>query len=219
MKEYLQQHLQIALTLSLLALAIIGSVWLTHFNQSTLESLLNQKIAEKNAYLLNLAEITDRNGADEEVSAIIADCPRRTQYESLLVGLSSLSKKDIILAQSLSESCGSFYPERKALMVAKIEREFESYTDYVAFLKALDADKETHANQEMWKEFIALEKTRSSLLYEQSVLQKDIITLLISGSSQYSTEVVDLVRNAQEISELLTVHDHKIDALRANLMQ
>jgi hypothetical protein len=68
-----------------------------------------------------------------------------------------------------------------------------------------------------WRELVSLEKTRSTLLNDQEVIQSKIISLLISGSTIYSKDIIGLVHDASEIGQLLGVHDHKIDELRQTL--
>ena len=164
-----------------------------------------------------MATITDRTGADAIIENIVNGCARRSEYEGLLESLETLSKKDLISAQNLFESCGTFYAERKALMVAKLERELEAYVDFVALLSQFQNDVDINHQVLAWKDLVSLESTRSSLLSDQAHLQSKIITLLISGSLVSSKEVINLVRDAGEISELLSVHDHRIDELRASL--
>lgn len=217
MKEYIQQHIQISLHLIIIACTISFAAWVAHHNQTQAELAIASytEIQEKN--MLELASITDRNGADATVEKIILDCPRREEYESLLVKLGTLTKKDLLTVQNLYESCGTFYAERKALMVSKLEREFEIYDDFQKLQKSLGDNTSGSEHLEKWNELVNLEKMRSTLLTDQSAIQIHIITLLISGSTVYSKDVSSLVREANEIAELLAVNDHKIDELRSKL--
>jgi hypothetical protein len=217
MKKYIEENLIVAFTLTLIAAALIIGSLVAHYSQRRAESLLSERIQVEKSTLLNLATITDRNGADAIIENIVNDCSRRSEYEGLLESLETLSKKDLISAQNLFESCGTFYAERKALMVAKLERELEAYVDFVALLSQFQNDVDINHQVLAWKDLVSLESTRSSLLSDQAHLQSKIITLLISGSLVSSKEVINLVRDAGEISELLSVHDHRIDELRASL--
>lgn len=219
MKKFIENHLMISLSLILIAAALILGAWVADSNQTKVEEKIFEQIVAERNLMLQLATLTDHNGADEAISRIVSDCSRRTEYEELLISLESLSKKDLIAAQNLFESCGKYYTERKALMVAKLEREFEIHTTYVAILKELHDDKELDRQSDMWKDLITLEKDRSSFLSDQNHIQAKIISLLISGSTVSSKELVELIRDAGEINELLGVSDHKIDALRASLTQ
>ena len=218
MNEYMRQHSGIALQLVLFACAITLGAFVAHMNQQEVVRNLSLEIESAEKKLYDIASITDRNGADDAISAIIIDCPRREEYESLLIKLGTLSKKDLVSVQNLNESCGSFFAERKALMVAKLEREFESYETLITLLRAVDTDVAADFDLETWSRIVLLEKERSTLLTDQSKIQEDIITLLISGATlRTSPEVERLAQEALEISELLGVTDHKIDESRNSL--
>lgn len=217
MKKYIENHLLMTLTLGLVAGAIILGAWVADRNQQNAEQILFDRIQAEEKLMLTLATLTDHNGVDEAVENIVGDCTRREEYESLLVSLQTLSKKDLISAQNLFENCGSFYVERKALMVAKLDREFQAYADFVSLLREFREDSSSARTLKTWEELVSLEKNRSTLLRDQSQIQSQIITLLISGSTATSKDVVLLVREAGEMSELLGVVDHKIDELRKGL--
>ncbi len=211
------QHIQIAIQLLIIACAIVAGVWVAQSNKNDLATQIEGRLTTQVALLKDLAVVTDRNGADPAIATIISDCPRREEYESLLIKLGMLTKKDLVTMQSLFESCGSFYAERKALMVAKIERELDEYLSLIEFLEILDGQIPDSREIERWKEIVTLEKNRSELLTDQNIIQAEIITLLISGSTVQSKEVSTLVLEAQEIGELLSVSDQKIDVLRNDI--
>jgi len=218
MKDRIQNHAVIASVLLFFVVTILAGVWLVHFNQRELETSLRASLELKEKRLQELADITDRNGADEIVTKIIADCSRRPEFESLLVRLSELNGKELLTLQNLEDACGGFYAERKALMVSKLEQEFQNYSETVKFLLLLTSHDSVSYHVADWNALVTLEQERSDLLTEQRVLQKEIITALMQGSSVQSTRVQDLVHEAQEIAELLTVHDRQIDEKRDALM-
>lgn len=217
MRHSLTQHFQVAMHLGLIVIAILIGVYVSHESQEKVEESLLTLVNEKSAHLAELALITDRNGADEIAERIIADCTRREEYESYLIRLGSLSKQELVTMQNLFENCGSFYAERKALMVSRLAHEYESYAEYVALLAELRDVTVQKSNQEIFSEIVTLETERSTLLTEQAVIQEDIITHLISGKTAQSIEVTTLVQEAQQIAELLTVQDKRVDVLRASL--
>jgi len=214
MKEYLNNRLYTALVLLILAGAVVIGAVVSHYNQRDLEMVLRANLEEQRGYLYRLAVITDSNGADEAISRIVVDCPRRTEFESLLVALATLPKKDLVTLQTLFESCGSFYAERKALMVEKLERELESYMDLIALLKILTTNTVDIYEETVWSEIVSLEKERSMLLIDQLELQEKIISALISGATVSGKEVSTLVGEAQNVSNLLTVAGQRVDVLR-----
>lgn len=207
----------VSLQLFVLVCAVVLGVWVSHFKERTVERKITSYIASQEERLHELATITDRNGADEAIETIIADCPRRDEYESMLIALGTLSKKDLVTLQTLFDSCGNFYAERKALMVSKLERELESYRDYIELYGILRTPDAYTERLHIWDELVTLEKARSTLLTDQSILQAKILTLLISGSSVTGKEVSGHVSEARQIEELLGVQDHTIDELRASL--
>ncbi len=85
MRAYLTTHLTIALFAVILAAVILGSAWYIDETHKAIELRLTHNIEVTNAKLHELAIITDRNGADVLTDKIISDCPRRGEFEKLLV--------------------------------------------------------------------------------------------------------------------------------------
>jgi len=216
-KNFIENHLTMTLNLLVVGGSIMIGAWVADSNQKAIENKIRERITHEEEVILTLAKITDNNGADAVIESISSDCSRRTEYEALLMSLGTLSKKDLLLAQNLSESCGNFYVERKALMLSKLERELASYMEYVGLLEDLTHDSEQAEKTKNLTELISLEKTRSSLIGDQNVIQSKIISLLISGATVSSKDVVNLVVEARDISDLLEVGDLKIDEMRAKL--
>jgi hypothetical protein len=217
MRSYLTSHLIIALYAILIAILIAGSAWYVDHSQQAIEDRLHAELEETRATLADLAVVTDRNGADALTERIIVDCPRRTEFENLLNRLGTATKKELLNAQQLFESCGAFYSERKALMVAQLEREFAHYEETLSLLAELDDVATLETDLSKWKALIEAENKRSSFLTEQTNIQSEIITLLIEGTGT-QTRINELVRRAQSISESLSVTDAQIDEMRMGLM-
>ncbi len=217
MKENLQKHVVVSLILLGVALVFVGGTWFVHHNQRALEAQVRAMLEEELSYMRMLSEITDRNGADDITETIISDCPRRDEYEGLLNALATLNKRDLIAVQMLGESCGSFYAERKALMVSKLEREYTQYAKLLTLLSTLSERDIDLYHEKEWGEIVSLEKSRSTALRDQERVQNEIITALISGASVQSTQVTALTRDAQDIGELLVVYNQRIDEIRARV--
>lgn len=217
MRSYLTSHLVIALYAILIALLVAGSAWYVDRSQRAIEERLQAELQETRATLTDLAVVTDRNGADALTERIIVDCPRRAEFENLLNRLGTATQKELLSAQQLFESCGAFYAERKALMVAQLEREFAHYEETISLLREIDDVATLEADLVKWKALIEAENTRSSFLTEQTDIQSEIITLLIEGNGT-QTRINELVRRAQSISESLSVTDAQIDEMRVGLM-
>lgn len=219
MKQYMQTHIYITLTLLVLACSVALGAFVSNYNQRKIESILRTELHEQGKRLMTIAEITDRNGADEAIAEIITDCERRDEYESLLVKLGSLTKKDLILLQGLFEKCGNFDAEKKALMVAKFEREFEGYNNLLILLRTLTEKDITSYQEDVWKDIVSHEKLRGDLLRDLTTIQKEIISELISGSVVHSARVTALVEEAQNIGQLLIVYDRRIDEGRESIIK
>jgi hypothetical protein len=216
MRTYLTTHLLIALMAGVTAILVIFSSWYIHNTLRSLESKLVENVREAQMSLAQLAEMTDRNDGDALTNKIISDCPRRPEFEDLLNRLGSVSGKELLHAQQLFESCGSFYAERKALMVAELEREYEALDSSLSLLSDIRDLTPEEVSLQKWQNLIELERKRSDFLSEQTQIQADIIALLIQGKKQ--TELQELVRQAQNVGQSLSVTDAQIDELRLSLL-
>ena len=217
MKAYLSAHLTVAFHAIVVASIVTVASWYIHYNQRNVETELTRRIDDTHALIVELSHITDRNGADALTERIITDCPRRPEFESLLNGLNNATRKELLSAQQLFESCGSYYAERKALMVAQLEREYRMLDEDLILLSRLrDLTPQEIALRE-WKNLISLEGERSAFLSEQTTIQAKILEFLIQGNN--TTQVQELARQAQNVGESLTVTDAQIDVLRTKLMQ
>lgn len=219
MKAFLNTRILVSIHLLIVAAVVVVGAWSVYSAESDFRDAVTKNIERQVALLEFLAVETDRNGADEVVASIITDCPRRGQFEELLGRLATLNRQELITAQQLFESCGGYYAERKAIMVSRLEREYEVLEDNVALLSLLDEDHELVDSSAAWGELVAMERERSSLLAEQVLLQRDIINLLITGKNVLSSEMQVLTNRAQNVAELLSVTGTQIDAKRIELLK
>lgn len=211
----MQTHLKIAFALLTLALgAVLGAV-VAHERQSDVETAIRAQLVRQEVLMSSLAELTDRNGADTEIAAVITACQRRAEYESLLTNLGSLSKKDLVVLQNLYEECGYIEPTTKALMVGKLEREFRAFEELQGLLALLTTEDIIEYRRDVWEGIVSGEKMRSALLTDLGNIQEEIISALISGATVSSGNVQTLVNNAQDIGQRLIVYDRDIDKARA----
>ncbi len=217
MKNFLNMHLYIALNaIIFVGILLIGSWYIHHTNKQLTHSITTH-LTDAQSKLIELATLTDSNGANEFVRTIISDCPRRADFESYLSRLGTQNTRDLLITQQLFESCGAFYAERKALMVSEMEREYEKIMLDLTYLKELRDLRPEESSYRTWNELIRLERERSAFLTEQTELQEDIIRLLIEGNN--APVVNERVKQAQNIAESLTVTDAHIDALRSELIK
>ncbi len=216
MKNALQQHFSIAIHLVIIVAAICIGVFVSYSNTKEIVASVQAQIELHEKRIIELSEITDRNGADEETASIISDCPRREDYEGYLVRLASLNKQELIIMQNLFDACSPFYTEQKMLMVSKLAREFESYQTYITLLDTLTDTVAYTDTLSRFSTLVTIERERSALIVDQTKLQAQIITLLISGKSAYGAEVAKLLSEAQQVNELLSVLDHRADEIRTH---
>lgn len=209
--------LTILIALGLLAWGV--SYYVANTHQET-RLALAARIAEQETTLVTLAELTDRNGSDSIVSNIIKNCSTedRERFDELLNRLGSLRAAELQETETLFASCADVEANRKAIIVARMEREFSVYSDYVALHQTIDGRSESILYPiETWEQLIAFEKQRAALLSEQVQIQGVIITALQDGLPVGSKVISDSLTTAREVVESFTVLDLQIDELRATL--
>ena len=189
--------------------------------QAEYVSMMKVLIAQQETTLTSIAEVTDRNGADAVVAGIIQDCEfeDRKRFDELLSTLSTLQQSELIEIDNLFNACGDFYAQRKALMVARLEREYEVYRDYVDLLNVVDSKVEeiTYPTQK-WNDLVSLEMTRSELSLELVSIQKDIIDALLNKVKATSDEMKEKITQAQVVRDNLSLVGVKIDTLREDII-
>ncbi len=219
MRQYIETHIAIALTLIVLAASAGIGAFVADRNQKEAERSVRSLLERQEARMLALAETTDRNDADESVTPIIKDCERRSEFDSLLGNLGNLGKKDLLTTQNLFEACGNFEREQKALTVGKLEREFEVYRDLLVLLTTFTEDDLGGFHETQWEDIVEHEKLRSALLNDLTSIQGEIISELIQGSSVGGEAVSTLVAEAQDIGQRLIVYDRTIDEARRSISE
>lgn len=189
--------------------------------QEETKLLLTTRIAEQEKTLITLAELTDRNASDATVSSIIVDCSAedRGRFDELLNQLGSLGQSGLLEIETLFAACADVEANRKAIMVARLEREFGVYSDYVNLHQTLDGRSTTILfPTETWRQLIDFEKQRSELLSEQVQIQGDIIVALQDGLSPSSETIRERLTTARAVVESFSVLDVQIDELRTSLL-
>jgi cell division protein FtsL len=204
-----------------IAIALFAASLYMTFHTRELSNTLQLRISEQEKTLTALSEITDRNGADTVAEAIVRDCSsdNRGRFEELLNRLGTLTSTELSELDALFDGCASFFAERKALMVARLEREFEVYRSYVNLLSLVDQNRvQSSYSVEAWQDFVALEKQRRDLLQEQVTIQGEIISSLRSGPVMNDEIEAKLVRAAQINQEAAQLNG-QIDEARRELNQ
>jgi len=187
-----------------------------------LESRIQVMTSDQKALLTTIAETTARNGADQITESIVRDCTtsERSRFDTLLGRLNSgLSKSELSELSRLYDRCGTFYAERKSVMVARLSREIEVYESYVQQLKTV-SDKKTVASYsvERWKELAEAEKRQSNAFTNLAQLQGTIISLLNDGKSPTSKEVNDTLTKVKEQQQILAVANTEASEIRKSLL-
>ena len=189
--------------------------------QSEYVSATRLKIAEQETTLASLSELIGRDGAAEVVSAIIQDCSpaNRERFDTLLGRLSTLQGAELREVEQLFNACANFYPERKAVMTARFEREYEVYVDLIDILTRVEQDAPYLTYQtEAWGELVRLEKERSTLTTELVEVQGTIIRALLDGTPVASTQMQQLLAQGQEVKDALLFVSMQIDTLRTDIL-
>lgn len=188
----------------------------------TLEHTTKLLIEEQESVLSNIAVITSRNGADDTTEAIIKDCSvvERGRFDSLLSRLDAgLSTPELSELERLFGRCGSFFSERKSVMVARMAREFEIYQNYISQLEIITGGEMSDEYDLVnWQMLVDAEQQQSLLFSNLVQLQDQIITTLLSGSSPASAEIVAILREVQEVQEMLIVTNKQASTIRAELV-
>ncbi len=179
-------------------------------------------IQEQKTLLTSIAEITSRNGADELTERIIKDCSvsERVRFDELLASLDrGLARAQLSELERLFGRCGSFYAERKAIMVSRMLREYEVLEILVTQLSNLtgnDASVDYHLAE--WKELSDLEMKQSDLFSSLVTLQDKIISSLLSGNGASSEEIAKILQEVKTVQQTLAVTNSQAAAVRSQLM-
>ncbi len=180
------------------------------------------QIAEQEAILAAIAETTARNGADAVTESIVRDCNmnERSRFDTLLGSLDSgLPRAELIELERLFGRCGTFFSERKSVMVARLSREIEIFEDYVAHLSIItDSDLTAEYSVEQWKALAAEEQKQSELFGELVRLQDQIISSLLAGNTIDSAEMEDILLQVREVQETLIVANAQAGNIRSELV-
>lgn len=195
---------------------------LANFRFNAIEKNTREQIANQESVLVEIAVITARNGADAVTESIVHDCTinERVRFDALLSRLdSNLSNAELIELERLFGRCGSFYSERKSVMVSRLIREIEVYTNYVNQLSIiLNEDVGEEYSLLQWQN-LALEEQKNGDLFAKLVeLQDRIITTLLEGKSANSEEIEEILLEVNQTQQSLAVINTQISQIRSGLV-
>lgn len=190
----------------LLLFAYVGGSLISRDRLADLQSELSVQVSEQRALLITIAETTARNGADTATEKIITDCSisERTEFDALLDKLNNnLSKTELATLERLFGRCGSFYAERKSVMVARLEREVEVYENFVNQLEKIDPRDIEEYKVSEWKLLVEDEKIQSTEFSALVNYQDTIIKSLLEGKSSESGEILSVLKSVKESQQVL----------------
>ncbi|MCA9357230.1 hypothetical protein H6784_00515 [Candidatus Nomurabacteria bacterium] len=168
-----------------------------------LEIATKVRISDQEALLDKIAEITARNGADSVTESIIKDCSvtERIQFDTLLGHLNNgLDKTELVELERLFGRCGRFFSDRKSVMVSRLSREVEIYSDYVDQLSTITGHSQTTSFPVgEWEALAKAERKQAEYSVELVRLQDAIISTLLLGKNAESEEINEILKQVQEV--------------------
>jgi len=188
-----------------------------------LELVTRAQIAEQETTLVAIAEIVARNGADAVTESIVKDCTlaERTEFNALLGSLNSgLARSELVELERLFGRCGSFFAERKSVMVARLSREigvYESFIEQAATIAGRDVSGDFKLAG--WQTLSELETKQSDLFSELVQLQDEIIVALLTQEEGRATSLTDIQDRVTEVQENLTLANKQAATVREELFE
>ena len=222
LRSFIQKYHNVLLFLALAVLAYALVVVIVQQKLKDLNHEIQVQISQQQTLLTSIAETTARNGADATTEAIVRDCnsDERIQFDTLLDKLDKgLPPTELTTLELLFGRCGSFYPQRKSVMVARFSREVEVYASYVDQLKTVSNKNTVNSyHVDTWKN-LAQEEQKQSVLFAKLVsLQGSIIETLIAGKSPDSEEIRAVLKQVKETQTSLLQANQNAAEIRKALI-
>ena len=205
-----------------IAVAYVVIVAVVQEKLEDLSNLIELQISEQETLLSTIAETTARNGADTVTESIVRDCAisERDRFDTLLGSLDkNLSISELTELERLFGRCGTFYSERKSVMVTRLAREIEIYAAYVAQLEMITDENEVEKfNVALWQTLSDQEKKQSELFTKLVQLQDKIISTLLEGKSVDCSEIAAVLQDVKGTQESLMVANKQAAEARSILI-
>lgn len=205
--------------------AIVAYVLIVLIVKEKLEDLhtkIEGSLKDQQVLLATIAEATARNGADGVTETIVRDCSidERTDFDELLGKLDSgIATSELTTLERLFARCGSFYSQRKAVMVARLSREIEVYSTYVDQLQGISSERTVAEYQvETWKQLSTAEQTQSEQFAKLVTLQESIIGTLLSGKTASSPEIQSILTEVNVTQAALAASHQESATIRTELL-
>jgi len=222
-QKFLRRHPNVIVFVAFAALSYSLVVVIVSKKLSDLELRLEVQTSDQRTLLNSIAETTARNGADAVTESIVRDCSidERNDFDKLLSRLNDgLSPTELQSLSRLFDRCGSFYAERKSVMVSRLSREIDVYSSYVDQLKTISSKKTVDSYQvNRWKDLATAEQKQSDAFTNLAVEQGSIIRALGSGKDPKSDEVKNILKNVRELQQKLADSNAEAAAVRSDLIK
>lgn len=201
----------------LLVAVLVGAAvyWFTMQSVKTFETAVITQLDATQSELASIANTTGLAQIDEATSQVIRDCSSRTEYESLLQNLESLSRADLLRVQDLHGDCGEYFPTVRSFMAHRLEATLGHLESTLALQDALGENLDEEYKVDAWRSLIAKELARAELLHQQNTVQGQIIDAFVDNRR---AEVPDLLQEAQSINGSLNVTSIQINTERDALL-
>lgn len=222
LRKLFQKHQNVFLLLAFAALVYVLVVVIVQQKLKDLHHQIQVQISQQQTLLTAIAETTSQNGADATTEAIVHDCnpTERTDFDTLLGRLDKgLSPTELTTLERLFARCGSFYSQRKSVMVARLARETEVYGSYVDQLKIV-SDKKTIDSYKVdtWKKLAEQEQKQSESFTKLVSLQGSIIEALLARKGAESPEVKSVLEEVRETETALSEANQNATEIRKTLI-
>jgi hypothetical protein len=214
---------KIVLSLALGVIVVyVTSTYIINKQTRLVKDSVQVLVSEQASVVSTIAEITSRGGADSVAEAIIVDCPseERTQFDNLLGKLNQgIRVSDLRELDRLFNRCGSFFSDRKAVMVSRLDREVSVLNNYVGLLSEISGvDKSEDYKINKWNDLVEKEKSQSRHFNELVTVQGEIIVSLLNGNTTESEEIASLLAEVSSIQSQLSETVVEASELRSELI-
>lgn len=184
--------------------------------------VLEAQIAKQDLLIAEIVELLRTSGADEVTERIVVDCPaaERARFDQLLDQLqTAVTLTEINELETLFYKCGSFYPDRKSIMAARLAREVEIYAEYVRMYANLneEAGEEIEERAALWRQVAEVELRIADLFNQLAPLQEKIIVALKNGQSRSSSEIQATLKEVANVRIEMSNQNAEVIRLREEL--
>jgi hypothetical protein len=186
------------------------------------QDVINAQVNTQLELLQALAVGTAQNRIDSATGVQIKDCPleQRTAFDVLLGRLDSgLERSELEQLDQLFSACANVQAERKAVVVAQLQREVAVLASYVDLMNALtSSDSSQKYDTASWGRLVEYEQDQSEGFEELVIAQKNIIDTLLADKAADSPEMLTILDAVKETQESLLFANNQAATLRAELV-